>query len=252
MDNQADKSYLDNKYFIDRTVYNCPFCNRNNLPYSILDTGGFDWSKEKYCWYYIVECSYCDKQSLHLSYQNLAVKDLSGEVRFSLESSKELDKLIFYSQPTSFFVMDNRIPKQIREPISEAEGCLKLNYLLAASACVRKSIYELLEFENAEGGHYEDKIKSLKEKIITVVPEFFDALNQIKDIMDDQVHENSKAIWDAKTIWLILDVLKEGLHEIYVLPDERRDRRGIIDKLKKHLVGEKPKAQTDDSNDDKE
>lgn len=25
-----DKSHLDNKYFIDPTVYNCPFCNRRH------------------------------------------------------------------------------------------------------------------------------------------------------------------------------------------------------------------------------
>jgi|GEM_PF-2999083 hypothetical protein len=48
-----DKAYLDRKYFIDTSVYNCPFCNRNNVNYKLLSKGIFDWTTEKnvmYTW----------------------------------------------------------------------------------------------------------------------------------------------------------------------------------------------------------
>ncbi len=28
----SDLSHLDDKYFIDEYVFNCPYCNRNNVP----------------------------------------------------------------------------------------------------------------------------------------------------------------------------------------------------------------------------
>ncbi len=66
--------------------------------------------------------------------------------------------------PTSFFVIDARIPGIIRELITEAKGCLKMNFLTGASSCARKAIYELLVIERAEGADYETRIKSLKPK----------------------------------------------------------------------------------------
>ncbi len=71
---------------------------------------------------------------------------------------------VFYSVPTSFFVMDARIPGIVRELITEAEGCLKMDFLTGASSCARKAIYELLVIERAEGADYETRIKSLKPK----------------------------------------------------------------------------------------
>ncbi len=44
----------------------------------------------------------------------------------------ELDEHIFFSVPTSFFVIDERIPRIIRELITEAEGCVKMNFLTGA------------------------------------------------------------------------------------------------------------------------
>ena len=54
-----------------------------------------------------------------------------------------LDADFFYSVPTSFFVMDERVPRVLRELLTESEGCLKSNFLTGASACARKVVYEL-------------------------------------------------------------------------------------------------------------
>lgn len=62
-----------------------------------------------------------------------------------------LDDAMFYSVPTSFFVLDERVPHVLRDLLTEAEGCLKSNFLTGASACARKIVYELAQIENATG-----------------------------------------------------------------------------------------------------
>ena len=45
-----DQSHLDQKYFIDSKIYNCPFCNRRHVRYFIVESFLFDWSLEKKCY----------------------------------------------------------------------------------------------------------------------------------------------------------------------------------------------------------
>jgi len=163
----TDMSYLDKKYFIDENVYNCPFCNRNNVAYTLLKKNvEFDWSNNKKCYIYFVLCNSCWKISMHLSYEEISenIKTEFGNNKFVFKKDIDIDSKIFYSVPTTFFVLDDRIPKVLRELISEAEGCMKMNFLTGASACMRKAIYELLLLENIVADNYDEKIKSLKKK----------------------------------------------------------------------------------------
>ena len=75
-----DKSALDSKYFIDNSVYNCPFCNRRNVIYDLTEDWVFDWSAEKKCYGYIVQCSSCCKKSMHLSYVPFATDETSSMI----------------------------------------------------------------------------------------------------------------------------------------------------------------------------
>ena len=136
-----DQSYLDLKYFIDPTIYNCPFCNRHHVSYKNLGKRIFNWSKEKFCAVWMVKCESCEKVSMHLTFNELQDTSWGNLSRF--RSDIELDKAFFYSVPTSFFVIDRRIPVKLRELITEADGCAKMNFLTGASACTRKAIYEL-------------------------------------------------------------------------------------------------------------
>jgi hypothetical protein len=177
-----DMSHLDQHYFIDHQTFNCAFCNRNNVPFQLLGVVHFDWSNTKECYAYFTRCSYCRKISMHLSYDKLyttyahesitpitASKDVltyrnsadfmrfeQSEVEVDDEGirfpSIDLDDRIFYSQPSSFFTLDTRIPRVIRELITEAEGSLKMGFLTGASACMRKAVYELLILENCTEG----------------------------------------------------------------------------------------------------
>jgi transcription elongation factor Elf1 len=217
----ADDSYLDLKYFIDSKIYNCPFCNRRHVSYKVTDRRRFDWTTEKICWAWFVKCDSCGNTSMHLTYDDV---DDSKKTYLYFDENVDLDSAFFYSVPTSFFVIDARIPKIIRELITEAEGCIKMNYLTGASACCRKAIYELTIIEKAEGSDYEGRIKFLKKKFVAVDPDLFDVLCHIKDMTSDKVHEQSWDKWDSKHLKLFLETLKAVLHEIYVVPDEKKNR----------------------------
>ena len=225
-----DQSNLDKKYFIDNKTYNCPFCNRRNVVYDLKDFFTFDWSKTKRCYAYFVECSSCDKVSMHLSYENIRQPSYMG-----LKDGIDIDTYVFYSVPTSFFVVDKRIPKILRELITEAEGCLKMNFLTGASACIRKGIYELLVIEKAEEANYESKIKSLKRKHPETDPTYFDVLAHIQDMTSDKVHEQSWDKWDSNTLKLIIETLKAILYDIYVIPQVKRERSLEIQQLREAL-----------------
>ena len=235
-----DQSYLDSKYFIDPYVYNCPFCNRRNVSYGPTGYLEFDWSTEKRCHVYIAECFSCNRKSMHLSDDDLLGErvHLGGGGygwRFT-EEVADIDSHIFYSAPTSFFTVDKRIPKIIRELITEAEDSLKMNYLTGASAWVRKAIYELLVHEEIEGETYEDRIKSLKGKYPLINPELFDVLGHIQQMASDKVHEQSWDKWDSPNLKLITETLKIILHKIYVLPDEDKQQTNRIQQLRQEAL----------------
>lgn len=237
-----DKSYLDRKYFIDPIVYNCPFCNRNNVQYLLVYRVIFDWSNEKKCFVYFVECSSCSKQSMHLSYDDISDFDIKYHMmnyQPHFNSDIDIDEHIFYSTPTSFFALDNRIPSVIRELITESEGCLKMNFLTGASACMRKAIYELLVIEKASGEHYEERIKTLKDKYPKSDPTLFDILSQIQEMTSDKIHEQSWEQWNSKMLRLIIETLKTVLYDIYVTPKIKQERSTFIKQLRENFSAKK-------------
>ncbi len=234
----VDQSYLDKKYFIDNKVYNCPLCNRNNVSYSLLFYEIFNWTASKKCYAHFVLCNSCAKTSMHLSFEEIAdvLQTPNGRPEFVFKPSIDLDSKIFYSVPTSFFTIDDRIPREIRELISEAEGCLKMNYLTGSSACMRKAIYELLVLEGTDADHYEDKIKQLKDKFPNSDPELFDIMGHIQQMTSDKIHEQSWDKWDSTNLHLIIETLKTVLYDIYVLPKMKEERSKTIKGLRESAL----------------
>ena len=231
-----DMSHLDSKYFIDPAIYNCPFCNRRHVSYSNLGLDIFDWSNTKKCAVWRVRCDSCSKISMHLTFESL--KDQTrGNPHF--RSDVDLDQAFFYSVPTSFFVIDNRVPRILRELITEAEGCAKMNFLTGASACTRKAIYELLVFEQIAGPDYDSRIKGLASKFPAVDKELFEILGHIKDMTSEKVHEQSWDAWDTGHLHLFLEALKAALHEMYVVPDEKKARAGAVRGLREQIQKQK-------------
>ena len=233
-----DDSHLDRKFFIDPYIYNCPFCNRRHVSYQLSARYSFDWSNHKKCYVYFVTCQSCNSQSMHLSFKML-LEQYTSSHGYLIEKNKfqdtDIDDNIFYSIPTSFFVMDSRIPAIIRELITEAEGCMKMNFLTGASACTRKAVYELTVKEGTEGEDYESKIKSLKAKFPNIDTVYFDVLSHIQGMTSDKIHEQSWDKWNSTNIKLILETLKAILHEIYVTPEKKKDELKIIQALQQQI-----------------
>lgn len=167
------------------------------------------------------------------SYQELQAANVTYS---SFKNDIDLDSAFFYSVPTSFFVIDSRIPRVIRELVIEAEGCSKMNYLTGASACTRKAIYELLSIQKTTGSDYNAKIKDLAAKNPTVDRELFEILDHIKDMTSEKVHEQSWEAWDTKHLHLFLESLKTALHEIYVIPDEKKTRLESVRALREEIT----------------
>ena len=246
----ADLSYLDKKYFIDPHIYNCPFCRRNNVRYNLHTVFYFHWSEEQLCYAYLVQClsTGCAKFSIHLSYKDLRKKSFldSNLLEPTFADIIDIDSELFFSQPTSFFVLDNRIPKKIRELVSEAENSRKANFLVGSSASIRKAIYELLKHENVivknektGRADYQSSIESLKQKFSKIEPEHFDDLGNIQKMTSDQVHEDSWEAWDSNNLRFIIELTKTILYEIYVVPAERKNRSGQLSQMKSELSGSK-------------
>ena len=116
-----DLSHLDERYFVDEHVYNCPFCNRRHVSYFINGLYAFDWTHDKKCHVYFVRCNSCQNVSMHLSYREIDLDGNAFSRRFS-SLDQPIDDYFFYSVPTSFFVLDSRVPKVLRELLTEAEG----------------------------------------------------------------------------------------------------------------------------------
>ena len=244
MNENHDQSHLDRKYFIDKDKYNCPFCNRNSITYAVVEFFKFDWSNDREVFGYRVQCGgdSCGMTSLHLSNHRIYLSNsdkfwyVKGDEGKNHDvSTLEIDDLFFFHQPTTFFTLDSRINEKVRTLVAEAEGCAKMNYLVGASGCLRKAIYELLELEqvptkNATGGimDYGDRVKVLKVKYTTVPPEYFDALASIQGMTSEQLHEGDWKPWTQADFRFIVEATKEVLTEIYVRPQEKA---GVLQKI---------------------
>ena len=232
-----DESHLDCLYFVDAHVYNCPFCRRGHVGYSIVDAWSFDWTDNIKCYGYLARCRSCQKTSMHLAYEEAHTWYKQNRY-FNAKEGANVDDLFFFSVPTSFFTLDSRIPRVLRDLVTEADGCLKSNFLTGASACVRKVVYELARIEETKGDNYEERIKSLKKKYPSIEPTFFDSLLTIQRVTSSKVHEEAYDGWTPQHLRLLLASLREVLRELYVAPAEHKDRRERIRKLGEELLAD--------------
>src|SRR5678810_583593 len=111
-----DLSHLDSKYFLDGRRYNCPFCNRRSVAFSVTDQKRFHWSPDRTVFVYLVTCdeAACKKISMHLSDFYFEYTSAYGFTRRPTNladtveyNAENLDAYFFYHHPTSFFTIDN-------------------------------------------------------------------------------------------------------------------------------------------------
>lgn len=240
---QTDQSDLDIKYFIDKDKYNCPFCNRHSVTYSVIDSFGIDWSDNRKVYGYLVICGgdTCKKVSLHLSdyyfglySQKFWNTPTKKEVEVKTFMPENLDDYFFYHQPTTFFTLNSLIPEPIRNLVAEAEGCKKMNYMVGASGALRKAKYEFLKEQEAKGKKYQNKIKWLKKKHKNIDNTYFDALANIQNVTSTNLHEKESSWqpWTIKEFDYVLEAVKSVLEEVYATPIKRKGRLTKVLELK--------------------
>ncbi|KTD48364.1 hypothetical protein Lrub_0715 [Legionella rubrilucens] len=279
-----DQSHKDMKYFINDKVYNCPFCNRRHVSYYVTKYGSFNSSNTKTTYFYVVTCSDddCKKDSFHLSNYNIAlVHHYQGRYTFKISAESgnpmaeiesevgkqknyveisnkeykpisELDDLFYYNEPSSFFTIDERVPVSIRKPLSESYNSLKNNLITGSSAGLRKAIYKLLQHEgipeiNDTGDfHSHDfRVDLLKQKHKDIEPKLLDELKAIHILTSQELHENDWEDFDGPTIRFLIEVIKEVLNHLYIIPDEKEKRRLELASLKSKA---KPKKSSKEKN----
>lgn len=258
----VDNAALNNKYFIDDKAFNCPFCGLRNTTYTVLAIMQYNLSKTKEGRVAFVRCNKCKKVSIHFLSEDISYPTYnsqysgvvllnayawSGDISFS-STECDIDSKIFHNIPSSYFTMDERIPKEMRKLFDEAQECKKANLKIGASACLRKLIYTLLfEQLNKKNGtikqslkdlgyeHYSDCIKALKEYHPTLEI-FIEPLEDITGITSDQVHEASWSEISSDDITICLASIKDLLNEIYVHPAILKERRDNIIKMKEKAL----------------
>ena len=260
----SDLSEFENKYFIDGTRYNCPFCNVRAAKYSVIDRTEYNKDEENIVFCYIVQCDLCNNKSIHLSewefrvngYLDKWIDNPFTSRPVGLDEGKfpewskivpKLDMFFFYHFPTSFFTIDERIPKEIRELVSEAEGCKEMNFMVGASGALRKAIYKFLRREKAEGDKYEDKIKWLKTKYPGVDSDYFDVLAQVSDMNSQDLHEDDWEPFKSAEFNELIGATKAILHEIYVEPHLKKGLKDRIFGLKAGRVRQASEEPTEEA-----
>ena len=68
----------------------------------------------------------------------------------------------------------------------------------------------------------------------------------------DQVHEESWPAWDSKNLYLILEALKAALHEIYVVPAEKKARADAVRKMRGQISKDKAAERAKPSSSEKD
>ena len=274
-----DKSEEDYKYFTENKTYNCPYCKRKNVKYDVTKRFVVDWSNSKKAYGHLVRCSEsdCKKVSLHFSNHFLDIpfgqfsypskefaldqrpkaKSISGfgapsfpsdtsgyllrEDALSIEKYSSVDSYFFFHHPTSFFILDSRIPKEIREPLSEAEKCLESGFITGASACLRKAIFKILKKEGIseknEGDStylkYEKRLELLQDKHPRLDTLYLESLKGVYTVTSKEVHENDWKDLKAKDLRFLIEITKTVIIEIYVSEAEKNKKRERLLALKK-------------------
>lgn len=240
-----DHSELDEHYFIDQHVYNCPFCKRRNVKYSVIGCVWFNWDVKKPCYAYLVRCDSCELTSMHLSFEDFAYSTGYG-YRFKADV-KDIDSKLIYSRPTSFFTLNDDIPRAIRELVSEAEESLQFNLLTGASAALRKAIYTLVKTEktivaNDDTGrtNYTESIKGLKPRFASVSADLINTLAEVQELASNPVHEEAWETWDGPSLRFLIELTKSILNEMYAIPKATERRKAALASLKQKLNPPKP------------
>ena len=119
-----------------------------------------------------------------------------------------------------FLTLDDKVPLPLRALLEEADGCLKMSFLVGAGACAGRTLDLLLAEQGLGEADRAEQILQLGKKHPAVAEAFLRGLSLVTN--------NPSGAWDEARATLAIAILKAIAYEIYVLGPERKERAAYV------------------------
>jgi hypothetical protein len=119
-----------------------------------------------------------------------------------------------------FLTLDEKVPLPLRALLEEADGCLKMSFLVGAGACAGRTLDLLLAEQGLAESDRAEQILQLGKKHPAVAESFLRGLSLVTN--------NPSGAWDEARATLAIAILKAITYEIYVLGPERKERAAYV------------------------
>jgi len=139
----------------------------------------------------------------------------------------------------NFLNVDSRVPSALRDLLAEADGCLKMGFLLGGTVCAQRAIQSLLALENVGGANDDARLRALSDKYPSVPKVLFAVCARFRDAASTE-----QSPLDKERLNLLMVTLKLMLYEVYVIAKERTDALEFLQRILERLDGENSVAQS--------
>ena len=139
----------------------------------------------------------------------------------------------------NFLNVDSRVPGALRDLLAEADGCLKMGFLLGGTVCAQRAIQSVLTLEEVTGANDDARLRGLSDKYPGVPKVLFAVCVRFRDAA-----AGDQTPLDKERLNLLMVTLKFMLYEIYVIARERKESLEHLQKILERLDGENAVAQS--------
>ena len=139
----------------------------------------------------------------------------------------------------NFLNIDSRVPSALRDLLAEADGCLKMGFLLGGTVCAQRAIQSLLSLESVNGANDDARLRALSDKYPSVPKVLFAVCARFRDASSTE-----QSPLDKDRLNLLMVTLKLMLYEVYVIAKERTESLEFLQRILERLDGENSVAQS--------
>lgn len=129
-----------------------------------------------------------------------------------------------------FLNIDGRVPGALRDLLAEADGCLKMGFLLGGTVCAQRAIQTLLSIENVAGANDDARLRGLSDKYPSVPKVLFAVCARFREATETPL--------DKDRLNLLMVTLKLMFHEIFVISRQRTEALEYLQGILERLDGE--------------
>jgi hypothetical protein len=139
----------------------------------------------------------------------------------------------------NFLNVDSRVPGALRDLLAEADGCLKMGFLLGGTVCAQRAIQTILTLEDLNAANDDARLRALSEKYPGVPKVLFAVCARFRE-----APTNDQTPLDKDRLNLLMVTLKFMLYEIYVIARERTESLEHLQSILQRLDGDGAGAQS--------